>query len=66
MHFYRQGWGIGEPLTLNFSTFEISVLFISILVTINLINDGESNWLEGFILIICYVILCFGTFKVYI
>nr|KAJ3411080.1 hypothetical protein HK105_002729 [Polyrhizophydium stewartii] len=51
------GWGIGTPLPLNFPIFDTAVLFVTIMVTNHLINDGESNWLEGFMLLMCYLIV---------
>ncbi|CAB4491055.1 unnamed protein product [Rhizophagus irregularis] len=41
------GWIIGQQMTLFFRTFETIVLFISVLITNYLIQDGESNWLEA-------------------
>ncbi|RIA93030.1 calcium/proton exchanger [Glomus cerebriforme] len=41
------GWIIKQEMTLFFQLFETIVLFISILITNYLIQDGESNWLEG-------------------
>ncbi|KAF9182708.1 hypothetical protein BGZ51_004494 [Haplosporangium sp. Z 767] len=50
------GWIIGQPMTLFFNTFETIVLFVSILIVNYLIQDGESNWLEGVMLLSTYVI----------
>ncbi|KAG0202272.1 hypothetical protein BGX28_005157 [Mortierella sp. GBA30] len=50
------GWIIDQPMTLFFNTFETSVLFVSILIVNSLILDGESNWLEGVMLLSTYVI----------
>ncbi|KAJ1555989.1 hypothetical protein HK405_009310, partial [Cladochytrium tenue] len=45
------GWMIGQPLTLNFETFETVVLFATVYVVNSLIQDGESHWLEGWMLL---------------
>ncbi|KIY71496.1 hypothetical protein CYLTODRAFT_408035 [Cylindrobasidium torrendii FP15055 ss-10] len=47
----------GKPLGLLFDPFEAIVLYISVQVMKNVISDGKSNWLEGFILISLYVIV---------
>ncbi|KAJ3309814.1 hypothetical protein HDV04_005593 [Boothiomyces sp. JEL0838] len=56
------GWIIGQPLTLDFPVFDISVIFATVLIVINLINDGNSNWLEGFILLMSYFIIGFAFY----
>lgn len=50
------GWGIGQPMTLNFEGFETVVFFLSVLVVNYLIQDGKSNYLEG-----C---MCLGTYLI--
>lgn len=45
------GWAIGQPMSLYFQTFETIVFFVSVLVANFLILDGESNYLEGAMLI---------------
>jgi Ca2+:H+ antiporter len=49
------GWIIGQPMTLHFETFETVVFFLSVLVVNYLIQDGESNYLEGAMLLGTYV-----------
>jgi Ca2+:H+ antiporter len=41
------GWGINQPMTLHFETFETVVFFLSVLVVTYVIQDGKSNYLEG-------------------
>ncbi|CAE6497566.1 unnamed protein product, partial [Rhizoctonia solani] len=50
-------WGMGKPLTLLNDPFESVVLFLSVLVVNYVVSDGKSNWLEGFILMMLYVII---------
>jgi hypothetical protein len=45
-------WSIGKPLDLNFEIFMICLLVLSILVVGNFLRDGESNWLEGALLVV--------------
>lgn len=47
------GWGLGKPMDLNFEIFMIALLVLSILVVGNFLRDGESNWLEGALLVVC-------------
>lgn len=56
------GWIIDIPMSLYFSTFETAVLFVSVLITNYLIMDGESNWLEGVMLIGTYIIIALAFF----
>jgi len=41
------GWAIGQPMSLCFEAFDAIVFFVSVLVVNGLISDGESNYLEG-------------------
>ncbi|KAF9095627.1 hypothetical protein BGX29_008948 [Mortierella sp. GBA35] len=59
------GWAIGTKETemnLFFGTFETSVMFISVLIVNYLIQDGESNWLEGIMLLSTYVIIAIAIY----
>lgn len=60
-------WGVGEgkgpgPMTLNFDGFQISVLFIAIILVNYLIGDGKSHWLEGVLLNITYLIIALAAY----
>lgn len=46
------GWALGKPMDLNFEIFMIVLLVLSILVVGNFLRDGESNWLEGALLVV--------------
>ncbi len=56
------GWALGVPLTLEFGIFETVATFLAVLVTNFIIQDGESNWLEGAMLLITYAILALAFF----
>lgn len=56
------GWIIDVPMTLNFSTFETTTLFIAVFLSNYLILDGESNWLEGVMSIAMYVLVALAFF----
>jgi Ca2+:H+ antiporter len=51
------GWALNVPMTLQFGSFEILVTFMTVLVVNFIIQDGESNWLEGAMLLITYSII---------
>jgi len=51
------GWVLGVPMTLQFGTFETLVTFMAVIITNFIIQDGESNWLEGSMLLITYAII---------
>ncbi|KAF9580240.1 hypothetical protein BGW38_003191, partial [Lunasporangiospora selenospora] len=56
------GWIINQPMTLFFNTFETCVMFVSVLIVNYLIQDGESNWLEGVMLLSTYVIIAIAIY----
>jgi len=51
------GWIINVELTLVFNLFETVVIFVSVLIVNQLIDDGKSNWLEGAMLMSAYCII---------
>lgn len=56
------GWIIDVPMSLYFSTFETAVMFVSVFITNLVILDGESNWLEGAMLLSTYLIVALAFF----
>ncbi|KAH8100085.1 calcium proton exchanger [Cristinia sonorae] len=50
-------WIIGKPLTMLFDPLESLSMFFAVLVVNYTTQDGKSNWLEGAILMLLYVIL---------
>ncbi|ORX70336.1 calcium/proton exchanger [Linderina pennispora] len=51
------GWIIKQPMTIYFSPFTTVVLFVTVLLVNYIIGDGRTNWLEGLVLIVAYVII---------
>ncbi|EIM89813.1 Calcium/proton exchanger [Stereum hirsutum FP-91666 SS1] len=51
------GWISGHELTLFFANFETVVFFVSVLLVNLLIQDGRSNYMEGLMLIVLYLII---------
>lgn len=56
------GWIIDIAMSLYFSTFETAILFVSVFITNLVILDGESNWLEGAMLLSTYLIIALAFF----
>jgi Ca2+:H+ antiporter len=50
-------YAFGKPLDLLFTTFEIAAIVISVAVVTLIASDGESNWMEGVLLLAVYAIL---------
>lgn len=45
------GWIVQQPMSLSFDPFGAIVFFLSVIVVTGLISDGESNYLEGAMLV---------------
>jgi Ca2+:H+ antiporter len=50
------------PMTLAFNPLELAALGISVIIASLISLDGESNWLEGALLLLVYAILAFGFY----
>jgi Ca2+:H+ antiporter len=55
---------IGNPLQLIFNELELIALIAGVLITAFVSEDGESNWLEGAVLLTIYFILALGFFLI--
>jgi Ca2+:H+ antiporter len=53
---------MGNPLTLVFNKFELIAMMAAVLIAGLVSLDGESNWLEGAMLLTIYVIIALGFF----
>eukprot|EP00808_Paulinella_micropora_P028652 g73436.t1 len=51
------GWIMGQPMSLAFARFQIVMYLMSVLIVYAVIADGKSNWLEGSLLLTCYVLI---------
>ncbi|KAJ5117064.1 hypothetical protein N7526_011173 [Penicillium atrosanguineum] len=51
------GWGLDKKMSLNFEIFMVVLLVLSILVVGNFLRDGKSNYLEGALCVLVYVII---------
>ena len=57
-------FAIGQPMTLLFDALEITAIALSVLATSIVVNDGESNWVEGLQLLSVYLILALAFYFV--
>ena len=48
---------IFNPMSIIFNAFELVALIVSVLIANRIVNDGESNWLEGVQLLAVYIII---------
>ena len=53
---------LGNPLTLEFNAFELLALTAAAVIAAFVALDGESNWLEGAMLLAVYVIIALAFF----
>lgn len=50
-------YAFGKPMDLIFTSMEVVAVGVSVLVTALISQDGESNWMEGVLLLAVYAIL---------
>jgi Ca2+:H+ antiporter len=51
-----------RPMDLVFTPAEVLAIFLSVLISGQITSDGESNWLEGALLLAVYLILAIVFF----
>ncbi len=51
------GWFIGQPMDLNFNPFELVAVAVAVFIANSISSDGNSNWLEGSLLLATYAVL---------
>ena len=56
------GWFLGQPMDLDFNPFELVAVIVAVLIANSVSSDGESNWLEGSLLLATYTILGLAFF----
>ena len=54
---------IGQPMDLVFQPLEIAAVAAAVGISALIAMDGESNWLEGALLVIVYAILAVSFFE---
>ncbi|BAW95263.1 calcium/proton exchanger [[Synechococcus] sp. NIES-970] len=56
------GWVIGQPMDLDFNPFELVAVAVAVLIANSISSDGNSNWLEGSLLLATYAVLSLAFF----
>ncbi|MDP6115829.1 MAG: calcium/proton exchanger [Planctomycetota bacterium] len=56
------GYAFGQPMDLHFSLLEVLAVIFSVLLIAHVSNDGETNWLEGVMLLSLYVVLAIAFY----
>ncbi|HEY9769924.1 MAG TPA: calcium/proton exchanger [Coleofasciculaceae cyanobacterium] len=56
------GWIMGQPMDLNFNPFELVAVSVAVLIANSISSDGESNWLEGSLLLATYAVVALAFF----
>ena len=54
---------LGQPMDLVFTALEIAAVAAAVGISALIALDGESNWLEGALLVIVYAILAVSFFE---
>jgi len=52
----------GQPMDLVFNTFELVAMVLAVLIVNFVVQDGESNWLEGLQLLAAYTIMAIAFY----
>jgi len=56
-------WVLGPfPMPLVFNGFELGAIFLAVLISLHVTNEGESTWFEGFQLLAVYAVLAITFF----
>jgi Ca2+:H+ antiporter len=55
---------IGKPVTLVFTIFELISIFLAAIILNLIAHDGKSNWFEGLMLTVVYIIIAIGFYFV--
>ncbi|WP_448534446.1 calcium/proton exchanger [Parathermosynechococcus lividus] len=57
------GWLLGQPqMNLSFNFFELVAVVAAVMITNSISNDGATNWLEGVLLLMTYLVLAIAFF----
>lgn len=56
------GWAIGQPMDLEFNLFELVAVAVSVFIANSISSDGQSNWLEGTLLLATYAVLALAFY----
>jgi len=52
------GWVLDKEMDLNFGSLNTTVMSISVVVVLSVVVDGTANWLQGYMLMSAYFVVC--------
>eukprot|EP00736_Rhodelphis_marinus_P006772 Rmarinus@m.4814 len=55
-------WLMGKDLSLYFQMFETVCVFSTVLIVCYVLNTGTSNWIEGLVLLVAYIVISAAFF----
>merc|ERR1711988_163759 len=55
------GWLWDQPMNLDFSIFDTSCQMLAVFLVSNVLSQGETNWLDGSMLMTVYVLIAVHT-----
>ncbi|HEX5013983.1 MAG TPA: calcium/proton exchanger [Candidatus Limnocylindrales bacterium] len=59
------GLVVGQPMDLVFAPLEVAAVGVAVAISALIAYDGESNWLEGALLCLVYVVLAVSFFELH-
>merc|ERR1712070_1003492 len=51
------GWALGRDMDLNFGALNTVVMTLSVVVVLSMVVDGQSYWLQGYLLCAAYAVV---------
>lgn len=51
------GWMLEIEMTLDFRVFDASVMLVTVLIAANVLQGGQSNWIQGVMLMATYTLI---------
>jgi Ca2+:H+ antiporter len=51
------GWGLGQPMDLDFGPLNATVMSISVVVVLSIVVEGTATWLQGYLLMTAYYVV---------
>jgi len=56
------GWALGKEMSLNFEVFDAAMLVLAVVVVSSFLKDGKSDYLEGMLGVLVYLLVAVAAF----
>ena len=56
------GWGLDIGMDMNFHIFDVVYLILAVLVVGMILRDGKTNYLEGVLCVLMYIIIAISAY----